>query len=1265
MFFENSMYGVESLKSAKYLSGHICFIFRKRRKNVLRKKTFYPTVGYLLICLAWLSWSDPCITETRCVEWNTAGACIHSEASSGNYGCPFTDKFKNVTAYGNGGWTGSGIGNPDFQCVGLAKRFYSQFFGINFGSVGSAINIFTEFDNPSSQSNLNLKRFGLELFPNGGNVAPRMGDMIVFGGESYGHVAVFCGINGNGKAQIFEQNVNYPTNPFRDLDYLANGNYTFTGNPVLGWVHLAVGSYVNGFHLDAAGNALDWTSKVFIDTFKVLSPKIGLPHENGGTQYVHQWLGQTNSSFGVVVQDFLQGNLNLAHYGADGKSMLVLDDLDGDKKCNLLSGGFLGHYCENDGPYAYGVPCTTEIQCFYANSHLVSADDFIQPIINRSEPKRITVQKFKRRLANGSYYNEERRTLVYDPNGNGIVARYNVKNFPVGEFSISDNCNGVQWYVIKDAVPAHDVAWPMLGVTTPTGTWFTKSGQYNFVRHDANGGRLSGQGFSFTADIHEGNYQFFGDPSPEVSEPKDLVVASVSQNSIAINWNQGANAISGISYHVYRSTSQYVGSASEIASTTSNSYGDVGLSSNTKYYYWVKAAIGSELSDFSDSVCVTTQSQPADGSVPTAPSDLVCAFESNIQVMVSWGCGSNNPNNIASYKLFMGTTNNSSQASCCGTTPFTGMFSPALNSASTYWFWVKAVNHNGVESGFSSVATVNMANSISPPENLAGTNSNGSANLSWSCQTSSVVFKIYRATQSDFSNQQMVSQQYPLIFTDANCQSGTTYYYRVCSTLNGAISNYSNYVSVATSVFPAPDNFRIVEVKPGRVKLAWSRPSGNIYYYWIFRQLNGSQQWAHAAYDTFYVDTTPVCGKTYSYRIRGQSDQMSDISSPVLADIPFKKKVYTDFVFLPDADSNGYNEVAGLYKKGDSALVSILDLGNNLVLQTFYLGNYQPNSLVQINVNGQVKLLAGVNDSIADTTKISILDLGLNSQTFVLSQPINFQSTSSSYDQIRLSWSRGSNDSSGLLYYIYASQTNDSVSVQFIGSTSGTSYVQAGLSPGGSWYYWLRAAVGLEISPLVGPISAATNALSAPANLAARQVAYDRVILGWDTVAGVNGYRIYRNDDYLTYVSADSLIDLQVDQHSQYVYRIVSVYGNFYSSLGDALTVVTPWQQAISSIAGFEDMEFLPDLDNDGQPELALLGIDNLTSRPVVYIKSGDGTRVVTAIPFFSPGTLPKSFMPIIDLNSDGLPEFTILGSKGDTVKIETRYFSGDTLIHQ
>jgi len=447
-----------------------------------------------------------------------------------------------------------------------------------------------------------------------------------------------------------------------------------------------------------------------------------------------------------------------------------------------------------------------------------------------------------------------------------------------------------------------------------------------------------------------------------VYKPQNMLLSSVSQNSVTLSWNQGANAILGTDYHVYAATSKYSSSANEVAVTTNNSYSDVGLSSNTKYYYWVKAAIGSEMSDFSDSVYATTQSAAPDGSVPTVPTNLTCGFESNSQVKLRWSCGDNNPNNIAGYKLFKGTTSNPSQAVYLALTSATEQEVSGLNPSSAYYFWVKAVNHNNQESGFSAMDTAKMADFFYPPENLTAVNSNGSVNLSWSCQPSGLIFRVYRSTMADFSNQFMLLQCYMTSYADNTGQNGTTYYYRVCSTKDSAVSDYSNPASATVTSFPAPDSFRVVETKFDRVRLAWKRSPGTIYNYWIFRGQGNAQQWSNPTNDTFYVDSSVIPGQTYYYKIRAHSSVYSGITPELWITIPFKKKVYQDFVILPDADSNGFAEIAYLYKKGeDSTIVSILDLGNDRVLQTYGFSNYSPNSLVLTSAGGQLKLIVALD----------------------------------------------------------------------------------------------------------------------------------------------------------------------------------------------------------------------------------------------------------------------------------------------------------------
>ena len=219
---------------------------------------------------------------------------------------------------------------------------------------------------------------------------------------------------------------------------------------------------------------------------------LGSPRDNGGGVYVHNWNG-------VVLQDFYGTSTGFYHgctsiiVGPDGNSAYLLKE------------GFWDYYMNNNGPTTLGAPFTEEIASHYANSPFVQAGDYVQP------NNKIVVQKFRQ---TGT---EERRTLVFNKSTNAAAT-----HFAVGEFSIgSDRSeNNVQWYVTVDSDPTHDIPWPKAGIVTPTGKWFAKAiigeQRYNFVRHNNNGSRMGGQGF--TAAITEGNEQS-AEPSGSPTSP--------------------------------------------------------------------------------------------------------------------------------------------------------------------------------------------------------------------------------------------------------------------------------------------------------------------------------------------------------------------------------------------------------------------------------------------------------------------------------------------------------------------------------------------------------------------------------------------------------------------------------------------------------------------------------------------------------------------------------------------------------------------------
>lgn len=94
-------------------------------------------------------------------------------------------------------------------------------------------------------------------------------------------------------------------------------------------------------------------------------------------------------------------------------------------------------------------------------------------------------------------------------------------------------------------------------------------------------------------------------PTSTINPPTGVTATATSSSTITVSWN----AVSGATkYDVYYSTSPYSSSALHVGETDSLSMGITGASSNTTYYFWVKASNGSKTSDFSSYASVTTES---------------------------------------------------------------------------------------------------------------------------------------------------------------------------------------------------------------------------------------------------------------------------------------------------------------------------------------------------------------------------------------------------------------------------------------------------------------------------------------------------------------------------------------------------------------------------------------------------------------------------------------------------------------------------------
>jgi len=181
--------------------------------------------------------------ECLCLEKDKDGECILFAKPSGKYGCKIGE-YNGVTAYSNGGWTGGGYGALKYQCVDLARRYFSKKHDIEFSPVGAAKNMFK-----MEEKGKEVTKGKVYDYENGDKRPPENGDMLVYHGTEWGHVRILKDVKvswnadgtGNGTAEVFEQNMKPADNPFRTITFTVDkdGGYHFKneGNLIVsGWV---------------------------------------------------------------------------------------------------------------------------------------------------------------------------------------------------------------------------------------------------------------------------------------------------------------------------------------------------------------------------------------------------------------------------------------------------------------------------------------------------------------------------------------------------------------------------------------------------------------------------------------------------------------------------------------------------------------------------------------------------------------------------------------------------------------------------------------------------------------------------------------------------------------------------------------------------------------------------------------------------------------------------------------------------------------------
>jgi predicted esterase len=190
--------------------------------------------------------------------------------------------------------------------------------------------------------------------------------------------------------------------------------------------------------------------------------------------------------------------------------------------------------------------------------------------------------------------------------------------------------------------------------------------------------------------------------------PTGVAASVVSHNKLKVSWNNNLTNETG--YEVYRSGSSggtYVIVGTVGANVTS--FTDSLLSTNTTYYYRLKAINTFGSSNFTATVSAKTQVTPTP---PTAPSNLAGSAVSGTQINLTW---KDNTTTETAYEVFRSTNNNTNylliatlpaNAGAQVTYEDKGLFANQL-----YYYRVRARNDGG-PSNYSNAISATTLNSL-------------------------------------------------------------------------------------------------------------------------------------------------------------------------------------------------------------------------------------------------------------------------------------------------------------------------------------------------------------------------------------------------------------------------------------------------------------------------------------------------------------------------------------------------------------------------
>jgi YD repeat-containing protein len=343
--------------------------------------------------------------------------------------------------------------------------------------------------------------------------------------------------------------------------------------------------------------------------------------------------------------------------------------------------------------------------------------------------------------------------------------------------------------------------------------------------------------------------------------PGGLTANAASGTQVNLSWSAstdtGGSNLSG--YKIERCQGSGCSSFAQIASTTSTSHSDSGLSSGATYLYRVRAYDGAgNHSGYSSTATAATPDTVA----PSAPTGLAAAAPTSTSVNLTW-TGSTDNVAVSGYRIYRGGTQ-------IGTTSATNYTDNGVVGSTAYSYTVSAYDAAGNNSASSNSAAVTTPDTIAPgvPAGLsASAPSSTQVNLSWNAVSDTggsglAGYRVYRGGTQ-------IGTTTGTSYSDTGVVGSTAYSYTVRAydgAGNSSASSNTATVTTPDTIPPGvPTGLSASAPSSTQVNLAWNAVSdtggSGLAGYRIYR--GGSH--IGTTTGTNYTDTGVVGSTAYSY----------------------------------------------------------------------------------------------------------------------------------------------------------------------------------------------------------------------------------------------------------------------------------------------------------------------------------------------------------------------------------------------------------------